>query len=352
MWARKALAKFLPAKIAKHASFADAGTSEAMRLRSLMAVHRKQDMHWLQRCLTNANAVKQSNDDDRNMSNQEDVEDIVSGIVRERALEMFEMLSRNITPGFMLKVKPSSIGKAAGDGLFVVAASDDSTDEWAIKGTAAVQPGDIVALYPGTVFFKEELEFYGGVNAIFRVEETSHFIMRNADGILIDGLGKTLPLNNRLQETTLSSCVGTMSFVPSDGGDNENNQLTELLERIEWLKEHGRFRPPPHSQHSKLARAYAMAHKANHPPPGTPANVIPVQVDFNVASLHNKGLCEFLPTDWALQPTGHPLICEHTICFVASREIHVGGEVWLDYRTSPGSRPPWFVDAVRLPYSS
>eukprot|EP00946_MAST-07B_sp_MAST-7B-sp1_P001615 g1615.t1 len=249
----------------------------------------------------------------------EDVESVVSRIVTGHAIELFQMLQGNETPGFSLEVKTSSLGDAAGDGLFV---------------TGAVQPGEIVALYPGTVYFAEELAFFGGVNAIFQIHETTHFILRRADGILIDGLGKSLPL----------SCGGVLA--PSEDGD------LELLERIEELRERAPLmptNPPP------LARAYALAHKANHPPQGTPANVIPVGVDFDVAECQKLGLSEFLPTTYALeyeQPAGDngKYLCEHTICFVASRTIAAGEEVWLDYRTSPDSRPPWFADAARPPY--
>ena len=55
----------------------------------------------------------------------------------------------------LARVKTSSLGDAAGDGLFV---------------TGAVQPGGGVALYP---VYCEELAFFGGVNAIFQIHETS-----------------------------------------------------------------------------------------------------------------------------------------------------------------------------------
>ena len=306
MWARRAMAKWLPSLLAPLRSGSGSHNTTCRH-------HRAEDLAWLHKCLTgNVSAME-----------DEDMEDIVSELVMQRVLDMFETLRKSAPPRFALEAKTSGLGGIAGDGLYVT--------------SACVQPGEIVALYPGTVFFAEELHFFGGVNSIFQVEDTSHFIVRNADGILIDGLGKTLRLNS-----------GSGALAPSDGGDIEHSTQTELLERIERLKELGARRKPATSA---LASAYAQAHKANHPPPGTPANVIPVPVDFDIAALDRKGLCDFLPTNFALEPTaGDALLCEHSICFVASRTIAAGEEVWLDYRTDPDSRPPGFVDAARGPY--
>ena len=311
MWARNALAKWVPFLKAPPRSGSD-----------FMSAQRAVDIAWLHKCLTSPAG------EDGNTSGMadKDLEDVVSQLVMQRTLEMFKMLRANTPPSFGLEARTSGLGSAAGDGLFVTA--------------RALQPGEIVALYPGTVFFAEELEFFGGVSGIFRDEETSHFIVRNADGVLIDGLGKTLPLKS-----------GSGALAPSDGGDNEGSSITEMLDRIQHLTGHDGISRPCKS--SSTANAYAMAHKANHPPPGTPANVIPVPVDFDLAMLKAEGLCEFLPTSFALEPTaGESLLCEHSICFVASRTIRPEEEVWLDYRTNPDSRPQWYVDAERVPYEN
>lgn len=290
-----------------------------------LQTRRFEDVQWISECIMPP-CDYQSN----SMVGEEDLEKHLSSIISQRVLTFFEMLEKGCRPGYALESRNSTLGTDAGDGLFATSTSK------------TIKPGEIVALYPGTVFYAEELDFFGGVQSIFQEDETSHFIVSNTDGILIDGLGKTLPLNHNSQ--------GGFTLIPADGGDMDS-VLMDFLARIETLKSKMVHRP--HSSSTNSLGSFALAHKANHPPFGTPANVVPVSVNFDLHEMKMKRphLLNYVPTSYALQTISDAdLLSEHTICFVASRQICGGEEIWLDYRTSPGARPPWYHDAVRPPY--
>ena len=72
------------------------------------------------------------------------------------------------TAGFTVERRPSSLGADVGDGIFVGKAKDKH-----------VQPGQIVALYPGSI--------YQPYHSIFFQSIGNQFIFRCADGCMIDG---------------------------------------------------------------------------------------------------------------------------------------------------------------------
>jgi len=268
----------------------------------------------------------------------DDVLDSVSVWVRTLAEDMFERVAAvgdcSADVGFSLSVQPSNVGGDAGDGLFLA--------------RGAAKPGDLVAIYPGTVFYAEDLEFFGGIEAIFpNVQEREHFILRG-DGILLDGQNKSLDFSQ--------SFVNAM--MTSDGGDVESTLQQSMLERIEELT---RGDPVKSNLGHLHKNPYALAHKANHPPSGQPANVIAVPVDFDLDLMKAKSphLLPYLPTCNAVRLDSVEKIGQKisiaspsTVCFVASRNINAGEEILLDYATSPGSKPDWMATALRAKYTT
>ena len=133
--------------------------------------NRQEDLLWLFDCLCIGDKSRFTG------SKSAELLESVSECVRTLAEEMLENVAAvgetSSTFEFSLSVQPSNVGGGAGDGLYV-------------KGGAA-KPGDLVAMYPGTVFYAEDVEFFGGIEAIFPNEqEREHFILRG-DGILLDG---------------------------------------------------------------------------------------------------------------------------------------------------------------------
>ena len=171
------------------------------------------------------------------------------------------------------------------------------------------------------------------------------WLIHRADGVVIDGRGKT---------HALSAAAGGLGS--SDGGDTEGHALAEVMEKLERLQKYGTRldteqpaqagagEGDPCIRHHSC-NPYAIAHKANHPPPGVPANVIAVAIDYDFATM-NPALLQYIPTRHALLPN---VLSSEGIVFVASRTIEAGEEMYLDYATSEHSRPEWYTDAARDP---
>ena len=155
---------------------------------------RLEDLLWLYDCI-----CVDTNDSSKCLDQQNDVLESVSARVQILGEEMLEQVATADTSfNFTLSVLPSSAGCGAGDGLFIE------------NGMARV--GDLVAFYPGTVFYAEDIDFFGGIDAIFpKEEEREHFILRG-DGVLLDGQKKVLDL----------SLSDVNSLATSDGGDVES----------------------------------------------------------------------------------------------------------------------------------
>ena len=337
--------------------------------RAAIAARRREDLRWLDTCL---------HGESRDGNDEAEVLERVSATVLSHMLSLLEDVHRARDTGFVLETRPSLVGPDAGDGLFVA--------------HGAAEPGTAMTLYAGTAFFAETLDYFGGVQALWRVEETSHFIMCDSC-ILIDGLGKELP---PLAGGALSS---------SDGGSSSDTAAA-FLEHLEAVRSNGVAAPPDRAggcgsgsggNNGALLIAagrdslpslpsHALASMANHPPPGVPANVIavPVELDLQETAVRCPHLLALWPTRhaWrggaqsaAYRPDSpgpfssnenehvtmtmttttnkkKSLLCAHSVVFVCSRPIRAGEEVYLDYATSPASRPPWMVDAARPPFVS
>ena len=310
------------------------GTVTRASLRAI-SQNRHEDLLWLHACLGMGHHTNR-----RSNVAIDDILHSVSECVRTLAEDMFERVAAvgdcntAVDAGFSLSVQPSNVGGDAGDGLFMV------------RGTA--KPGDLVAIYPGSVFYAEDVDFFGGTEAIFpNVKEREHFILRG-DGILLDGQYKSLDFSQ--------SFAGAM--MTSDGGDVESTVHQSMLERIEELTSGN---PVKFNIGHLNKNPFALAHKANHPPSGQPANVIAVPVDFDLDLMKTKSphLLPYLPTCNAVRldsvdKTGQKIsiASPSTVCFVASRIINAGEEIYLDYATSPGSRPDWMATAFRAKYTT
>ena len=291
--------------------------------------NRQEDLLWLFDCLCIGDKSRFTG------SKSAELLESVSECVRTLAEEMLENVAAvgetSSTFEFSLSVQPSNVGGGAGDGLYV-------------KGGAA-KPGDLVAMYPGTVFYAEDVEFFGGIEAIFPNEqEREHFILRG-DGILLDGQKKSLDFSQ--------SDLNPMTT--SDGGDVESTVQQSMLERVEALT---RGNPVQMKTCDFAKNPFALAHKANHPPCGHPANVIAVPIDFDLGAMKRNSphLLSYLPTFYALRLVDNKtyqktsIASPSTVCFVASRDIHSGEEIYLDYATSPDSKPEWMGQALRTEY--
>ena len=76
---------------------------------------------------------------------------------RKQTLHLLAQIQTNHTPDHQLSIQNSLVGDSSGDGLFLE------------KGT--LHPGSVVALYPGTALFHEEISFFGGVHHMFPEDE-------------------------------------------------------------------------------------------------------------------------------------------------------------------------------------
>jgi hypothetical protein len=255
--------------------------------------------------------------------NESSMVEMVSNHVLKQTIHLLKDLHKNIKKDdnyhkhslFELCLSTSLVGPNSGDGLFLKYGGK--------KGR--IDPGNIVAMYPGTSLYHEDLSFFGGIDKMFNEDEMNWFIHRS-DGVLIDGLGKTHELKSQ---------GGT--FSGSDGGDTEGSALSDIMNKMERLQEYG-YRCAEVKENP-----FAIAHKANHPPVGIPANVVAVPIDYNF-SLLPKDLLPYIPIRHGLFPH---ILCENGITFVASRVIEEGDEIYLDYATSIESRPDWYTEAKR-----
>ena len=240
----------------------------------------------------------------------------VSTHALQQTLHLLAQIQTNHTPDHQLSIQNSLVGDSSGDGLFLE------------KGT--LHPGSVVALYPGTALFHEEISFFGGVHHMFPEDEEMDWFIHRSDGVVIDGLGKTHELN---------AIGGGGNMASSDGGDTEGHALAEMMDKLTLLQTQGTSCMPDQT----LSNPFAIAHKANHPPQGIPANVVAVAIDYCFSTM-NPQLFPYIPTRHAILPN---VLCEQGITFVASRVIEAGDEIYLDYATSKESRPEWYNDAVR-----
>ena len=255
--------------------------------------------------------------------NESSMVEMVSNHVLKQTIHLLKDLHKNIKKDdnyhkhslFELCLSTSLVGPNSGDGLFLKYGGK--------KGR--IDPGNIVAMYPGTSLYHEDLSFFGGIDKMFNEDEMNWFIHRS-DGVLIDGLGKTHELKSQ---------AGT--FSGSDGGDTEGSALSDIMNKMERLQEYG-YRCAEVKENP-----FAIAHKANHPPVGARANVVAVAFDYKFDQMQQECL-DSVPTRHALLPK---FLCPHGISFVASRHIGAGEEIYLDYSVSTETRPEWYVEAER-----
>jgi len=197
--------------------------------------------------------------------------------------------------GYSLAVAPSGIPhKEAGLGLW-------------LKGS--VLPGTVVALYPGVIYNNQQYKFIPGYP---QIDRDNSYLLSRYDGVVIDAK-------------------------PWEEGDPYGETCWPPVG----------LREDPHGIDIDGRNPMALAHFANHPPPGRQPNVMVAAVDLQVDAEHphlrryipNLLYEELLPgASAAVPPPVFP-----GLCFVATEHLE-DEELFLNYRYSPHvPRPSWYV---------
>ena len=212
------------------------------------------------------------------------------------------------TLGFACRVAPSGAGPNSGDGLF-------------IRG--AVDPGEIVALYPGVVYGLDALRHMPGYP---EVALRNPYLMARYDGSVVDAnpwgrggpvVAQTSPHPSH-PDTTEGH--GRWPGPPIDSESSESSESKSSSSRG-WLEDAIR----PELDAATLAACaeaasaverdhpLALAHFANHPPRGIDPNVVVAAVDvaFDAEAADGESdapsLRRFLPNvgvgEWAAPET-------------------------------------------------
>ncbi|KAL4517192.1 hypothetical protein Ndes2437B_g06799 [Nannochloris sp. 'desiccata'] len=156
---------------------------------------------------------------------------------------------------FTLHVSPSSVPHtAAGQGLF-------------LQGTATV--GQIVAMYPGVSYSPLYHRHIPGYPLVAR---SNPFLLSRYDGVVLDAK----PWGEGVEGSTSSSSCNKTSESKFKNTDGEEGEAVELV--CQNAAEEGLL--------TRLERRnpLALAHYANHPPAGTPPNVMVAAVDWRPRS--------------------------------------------------------------------
>ncbi|KAK3887206.1 hypothetical protein Pcinc_008685 [Petrolisthes cinctipes] len=200
--------------------------------------------------------------------------------LHQQALDVMERVC-----GFRVYRTPSPLG-----GLGVVAAvSGDGS-------VAAVKRGQLVGLYPGTLYLPHQPIFFQSIN--------NSFIFRCADGILIDGNDK------RISKFLYKSCCGRDRIGMMPSADDT------------WLTDHP-------------INPLNVGQYVNNQSSGCPSNVVYQEVTLQPweASLEERRL---LPNLWYSNPPPGISLLDlpiRLVALVATRDIHSGEELLSDYFT-------------------
>jgi hypothetical protein len=235
------------------------------------------------------------------------------------------MLSKGVLDrlGFTCRVAPSGVGPSAGDGLFV---------------RGEVNPGEIVAWYPGLVYALENVRHIPGFP---KVAKSNSYLIARYDGSVVDakpwGVGgglvdvdseskETMSMFDRSKttdedgendgETTTSdddarasSSFGSWPGPPLAGDDETEDSAKPLLKKTTRAGMGGflddalepELDSGLRSQYVSAAldlqrdNPLALAHFANHPPRGCRPNVVVAGVDVTFRGGQIKSLRRFLP---------------------------------------------------------
>jgi len=168
--------------------------------------------------------------------------------------------------------------------------------------------GEVVALFPGLVYSREEIRDVPGYPNFGREAD---FLMCRYDGYMVDSRAWMSFLRGRIREEY-----------------NSKRKNGESLENIEWFSESSKKNP------------YALGHMVNHPPKGVAPNVMMAPVDVHAEA----DTFDTLP--WGCfsrdGTVGDGKV--RGLALVALREIE-GEEVFVNYRLNPsvlGGLPIWY----------
>ena len=159
-----------------------------------------------------------------------------------------------------------------------------------LAGRAAA--GAVLACYPGVSFEADDLKVMHGI-----VLSGNDYVLARRDGVLIDGR--------------------------PDGASAQLRAVAQARDR----------RPPPPA----AAEAFAVGNMVNHPNRGTRPNVVVFPFDLPAGD----PLEPYVPVSPFRPPAdGDP--ARRTAVLIAARDLE-DEELWLDYKLSAGSPPPWYA---------
>ncbi|KAG6609458.1 ABC transporter A family member 1 [Phytophthora cinnamomi] len=103
------------------------------------------------------------------------------------------------------------------------------------------------------------------------------------------------------------------------------------------------------NESSKPRNPLVVAHKINHPPDGTPPNVLGFAFEFPPEEpFTTKEFDELIPNSFVQEPSRFSMFGKraivHGLAFIATADIADGEELFLNYRYNPGRPlPEWYT---------
>lgn len=269
-------------------------------------------------------------------------EEIMSAIAAKTPLHQVVDFTLEVAPSQKL---PQPI---AGDGLFI---KDAARGE--------VPPGTLLAFYPGSVYLPHEVRWCGGDRALLdrAGQPTSSHVIGRVGGVLIDGLwsGFEVPVTEYdLSAEAFQEALEVRMEREGVTSDKVRDAAQADLQAFcEGLRSGARrTNAPVHAGMPERVRALnplAVGEMINHPPNGSPANVMGWPVDLDLVGRGNEYIA---PNTFALRPEGEQrpgAPSSYTVVMVAAQTLHPGDELYLDYGCEllePDEIPVWFAPAT------
>jgi len=191
--------------------------------------------------------------------------------------------------GFHLQVRKSRIDHPeSGYGVFVA--------------RGEILPGTVVAMYPGTVYFHNDLKA--------DVIEHNEYMISRYDDAVVDGRS----------------------------WDRKNEIATRESLQLQHIQIHTK-------NLNKFRNPFGIGQYINHPAPGDAPNVMAYSYDFPTE--FPEHLQSYIPNEYFKPPTGinkRSGTIMHSMLLIASKRIQEQEEVLLNYRYNPANPyPDWYV---------
>ena len=224
----------------------------------------------------------------------------VMDMIRDQVLEMSAGVQTGVRGGKKANTKKKETVSVRESGV-----EGAGMGVW-IDGVRKV--GDVVALFPGLVYSREQMREVPGYPNFGREAD---FLMCRYDGYIVDSRAWMSFLRGRIREEY-----------------NAKRKNGGTLENIEWFSESSKKNP------------YALGHMVNHPPQGVAPNVMMAPVDVRVQTDTFKTL------PWGCFSRDNTVAGEKVrgLALVALRDIE-REEVFVNYRLNPsvlGGLPIWY----------